>query len=64
MREKLQLVKLSKVNSVNKKTASLVCLLGRRRIGKSTLVKQFSKKYDSYFEIQGLAPVRRNSKLF
>lgn len=41
----------------NKKTASLVCLLGRRRIGKSTLVKQFSKKYDSYFEIQGLAPV-------
>ncbi len=39
-----------------KRTASLVCILGRRRIGKSTLIKQFSKKFDSYFEVQGLAP--------
>lgn len=52
---KEELATLNELTS--KKTASLVCLLGRRRIGKSTLIKQFAKKFDSYFEIQGLAPV-------
>lgn len=29
---------------------------GRRRIGKSTLIQEFSKKFDFFCEIQGLAP--------
>lgn len=41
-----------------KKTSSLVCILGRRRIGKSTLVEQFSKSFKSFYSIQGLAPAQ------
>jgi len=51
---------LRKLNGLlEKKTASLVVVSGRRRIGKSTLIQEFSKKFDSFCEIQGLAP--RNS---
>jgi AAA+ ATPase superfamily predicted ATPase len=39
-----------------KKTASLVCVRGRRRIGKSTLVKHWGAGFSSFVEIQGLAP--------
>jgi AAA+ ATPase superfamily predicted ATPase len=39
-----------------KKTASLVCLLGRRRIGKSALIEHWSKGFSSFFEVQGLGP--------
>lgn len=48
---------ISLLNDLKKKeTASLVCIRGRRRIGKSTLVKYFSQSFDNYFELQGLAP--------
>lgn len=39
-----------------KETASLVVVRGRRRIGKSTLVQEFGKKFSSYFEFSGLPP--------
>jgi len=39
-----------------KKTASLVCILGRRRIGKSILVEQFSKPFKKKLFFQGLGP--------
>ncbi|OFZ82775.1 MAG: hypothetical protein A2583_04995 [Bdellovibrionales bacterium RIFOXYD1_FULL_53_11] len=40
----------------NKKKANLVVCRGRRRIGKSRLIKEFAKTADCYFEFQGLAP--------
>lgn len=40
----------------NKKTASLFVCKGRRRVGKSRLIKEFGKSFDCYIEIQGLAP--------
>lgn len=39
-----------------KKSASLVCLLGRRRIGKSALIQEFGEEFDRFVEIQGLGP--------
>jgi AAA+ ATPase superfamily predicted ATPase len=39
-----------------KESASLVCVLGRRRIGKSTLIEEFGKSFKSFFTVQGLAP--------
>lgn len=48
---------ISKLGKLRKKEgASLVCILGRRRIGKSALVEQWSKGFRSFFEIQGLGP--------
>jgi len=42
---------------LSKKVASLVVVTGRRRIGKSSLVQFFGKKYfKNYFEFSGLAP--------
>jgi AAA+ ATPase superfamily predicted ATPase len=46
--------KLMQLKQKNK--ASLVCVLGRRRIGKSFLIQQLGKKYKKYFEVQGLGP--------
>jgi AAA+ ATPase superfamily predicted ATPase len=46
---------------ITKKTASMVCVRGRRRIGKSALIKTFSKNFDNVIEIQGLAPALGNS---
>lgn len=40
----------------NKKTASLVVVRGRRRIGKSRLVAEFAKSATSYYHFSGLAP--------
>lgn len=40
---------------LGKKSASLVILRGRRRVGKSTLVDQFAKKF-RYIKFAGLAP--------
>lgn len=34
---------------------------GRRRIGKSTLIREFAKRYDNVIEIQGLPPNEANS---
>ncbi len=36
--------------------AKLVVCQGRRRIGKSTLIKEFSKTSRHFFSFQGLAP--------
>lgn len=44
-----------------KPTASLVCILGRRRIGKSSLVEEFAKNEKSFIQIQGLSPVENTS---
>ena len=38
------------------KKAALVVCRGRRRIGKSTLIQQFGRKYGQFSEFQGLAP--------
>lgn len=42
-----------------KEAASLVVIRGRRRIGKSTLVQEFGKRFYSYFEFSGLPPERK-----
>jgi len=39
-----------------KKSSSLVTLMGRRRIGKSTLIEEAGKSYTNYLSIAGLAP--------
>lgn len=39
-----------------KPSASLVCIFGRRRIGKSSLVEEFAKNEKSFIQIQGLSP--------
>lgn len=46
-----------------KNSASLVVLRGRRRIGKSTLIQEYSKQFSQYIEIQGLGPSENNSLL-
>jgi AAA+ ATPase superfamily predicted ATPase len=48
----------------DKSTASLVCILGRRRVGKSALTQEFSKQFLNFFSIQGLAPVPRMDSKF
>ncbi len=39
-----------------KKTASFVIIKGRRRIGKSRLIKEFSKSFEHYYAFTGLPP--------
>lgn len=40
-----------------KRTSSIVVCRGRRRIGKSTLIREFARRTaEDYFEIEGLAP--------
>jgi AAA+ ATPase superfamily predicted ATPase len=51
-KEELELLKELRL----KKSASLVCVLGRRRIGKSRLIAEFGKSFESYINIQGLGP--------
>ena len=42
-----------------KRTSSIVACRGRRRIGKSTLFREFAKRTaDVYMEVEGLAPNR------
>ncbi len=41
---------------LNKKTASIIVVKGRRRIGKSSLIQEFGKKFDLFCEIQGVSP--------
>ncbi len=43
-------------NLKRKKTASLACVMGRRRIGKSALIGEFGRQFTSFIEIQGLGP--------
>ncbi len=39
-----------------KKTASFIVVRGRRRIGKSRLIKEFSKSFDKFYVFSGLPP--------
>jgi AAA+ ATPase superfamily predicted ATPase len=42
----------------DKSTASLIVCQGRRRIGKSTLIREFGKSFPTFLEFQGLAPAK------
>jgi len=44
-----------------KKTASFILLRGRRRIGKSRLIKEFSQYFDNYYSFIGLAPTEQTT---
>ncbi|TAK77219.1 MAG: ATP-binding protein, partial [Gammaproteobacteria bacterium] len=44
------------VDTTKKQTASFIVIKGRRRIGKSRLVEEFSKQFDYYYKFEGLAP--------
>lgn len=39
-----------------KKIASFIVVKGRRRVGKSRLIDEFSKDFDYYYKFEGLAP--------
>ena len=43
---------------LNKKSASLIVVRGRRRIGKSRLLAEFGKEMKSFF-FSGMPPVRK-----
>ncbi len=45
---------------MQKPNASFVVLRGRRRIGKSTLIKEFAKEY-KFFAFEGLAPTNKTT---
>ncbi len=48
---------LLKLEQIRKKpSSSLLVIMGRRRIGKSTLIKQFAKSFKNFYEFSGLAP--------
>jgi AAA+ ATPase superfamily predicted ATPase len=44
-----------------KSTSSLIVITGRRRIGKSSLVREFSKQKKRYLEFSGLPPTIHTS---
>lgn len=48
-----QLIRFTK-----KKTASFIVVKGRRRIGKSRLITEFSKSFDQFYSFSGLPPVQ------
>ncbi len=61
---KEELEKLERISKLNK--ASLVVCRGRRRIGKSTLIQHFGKKFKYFYEFQGLSPrgsISKNDQL-
>lgn len=39
-----------------KKSASFLVVRGRRRIGKSRLIEEFSKYFEKFYTFEGLAP--------
>lgn len=45
-------------NLMRKKSASLVVIKGRRRIGKTRLAEQFGENFDTHYVFAGLAPSR------
>lgn len=44
------------LNMAQKKTASFIVIKGRRRIGKSRLVDEFSQHFQHYYKFEGLPP--------
>jgi AAA+ ATPase superfamily predicted ATPase len=55
----IELKRLSEL--LEKKTASFVVIKGRRRIGKSRLIKEFSKKFDHFYSFAGIAPENKTT---
>lgn len=55
-----ELEKLSEF--LDKKIASFIVIKGRRRIGKSRLVKEFGKNFDNVYIFSGLAPSKKTTK--
>lgn len=54
---------LSKLQSeAEKKTASFIVVRGRRRIGKSRLIEEFSRKFDAFYVFTGLPPEKDVTK--
>ncbi len=49
-----ELLKLEQIR--NKLSSSLIVIMGRRRIGKSTLIKLYAKNFKNFYEFSGLAP--------
>lgn len=49
-----ELARLSELT--NKNTASFVIVKGRRRIGKSRLIEEFSRHFDQYYCLSGIPP--------
>ena len=49
-------------NLLTKKTASLVIIKGRRRIGKSRLVEEFARGY-TFYNFSGIPPHHKTSAL-
>lgn len=48
---------LSKLIEIaRKRSASFIVVRGRRRIGKSRLIEEFSKYFDKFYSLEGLAP--------
>lgn len=43
-------------NLMRKKSASLVVIKGRRRIGKTRLAEEFAENFDTHYVFAGLAP--------
>lgn len=39
-----------------KKAASFLVVKGRRRVGKSRLIQEFSKEFNHYYKFEGLPP--------
>lgn len=46
----------------HKNTASLIVVKGRRRIGKSRLIKEFSKEFDQLYSFSGLPPEKKTTR--
>ena len=49
-----ELAKLKEITKLKK--ASFLIVKGRRRIGKSALIKEFGKNFDAFYSFSGLAP--------
>jgi AAA+ ATPase superfamily predicted ATPase len=49
------------IATTKKNTASFIVIKGRRRIGKSRLVNEFSKNFSHYYKFEGLAPDKKTT---
>ena len=49
------------INSINKKTANLIVMKGRRRIGKTRLLEELAKHVAKAYFFAGLAPTPKTT---
>jgi len=49
------------IESTQKRTASFIVVNGRRRVGKSRLIEEFSQYFEHYYEFVGLAPEKKTT---